>query len=142
MGRRVKFRINNKETCESIIRGTFHGVLTFGHESEPYAVPINHAYEDGYFYFHCAPGEKKIDYIKRNPSVVYTIMKYYGTAHDFRDRQNCHGKWESVIVYGKNDFKPSESSLQETRAIVMKVDRMTARRELETKETEFYEWEV
>jgi hypothetical protein len=29
----------------------------------------------------------------------------------------------------------------ETRAIVMEVKKMTARRELEAKQTEFYEWE-
>jgi nitroimidazol reductase NimA-like FMN-containing flavoprotein (pyridoxamine 5'-phosphate oxidase superfamily) len=36
----------NNEECEGIIKGTYHGVLSFSHESEPYAVPINHAYED------------------------------------------------------------------------------------------------
>ncbi len=35
--------INNEE-CEGIIKGTYHGVLSFSHESEPYAIPINHAY--------------------------------------------------------------------------------------------------
>ena len=90
-------------------------------------------------------------------------MKYYGTADDFKSRQRCHGKWESVIAYGKaryvedeqelrdalikfmkyygkNTFEPSKSSYLETRAIIMEVETMTARRELETKETEFYEW--
>jgi nitroimidazol reductase NimA-like FMN-containing flavoprotein (pyridoxamine 5'-phosphate oxidase superfamily) len=91
-------------------------------------------------------------------------MKYYGSPEDFKSRRNCHGKWESVIAYGKakyiddekelkdvfvrfmkyygkDNFKPSKSSFSDTRAIVMEVKEMTARRELETKETEFYEWE-
>jgi hypothetical protein len=43
--------------------------------------------------------------------------------------------------YGKDNFTPAKSSLLDTRAIVMEVKKMTARRELETKGTEFYEWE-
>lgn len=163
----MKYRIGpterNNAECERIIAGTYHGVLSFSNSGEPYAVPMNHAYEDGRFYFHCAPGGTKIDCLRRNPSVVYTIMNYYGTPEDFKSRQNCHGKWESVVArgtacyiedpsqleeifirfmsyYGKTNFRPTESSLSEMRAIVMDVTTMTARRELETKMTEFYEW--
>ncbi|HVN96640.1 MAG TPA: pyridoxamine 5'-phosphate oxidase family protein [Syntrophorhabdaceae bacterium] len=161
---RIKPSEKNNEECENIIRGTYHGVLSLSRENEPYAVPMNHAYEDGRFYFHCAVGGKKIDYIKTNPFAAYTIMKYYGTPDDFRDRNNCHGKWESIIAYGKarcvedekelmdvfvrfmkyygkEHYQPKESSFLETRAVVMHVERMTARRELDAKATEFYEWE-
>lgn len=153
----------NNEECENIIKGTYHGVLSFSHESEPYAIPINHAYEGGKFYFHCGVGGRKIDYVKRSSSVVYTVMKYYGSPEDFKSRDRCHGKWESIIAYGearyiedpeqlkdifakfmkyygKDNYKPSESSLSKTRVIVMTVNKMTARRELETKVTEFFEW--
>lgn len=162
---RIRPPEKNNEECERIIQGTYHGVLSFSNENEPYAVPINHSYEDGTFYFHCAVGGKKIDFIKRNPFVVYTIIKYYGTPEDFKSRNNCHGKWESVIAYGNaryiedeleiqellnNKFLPyygkpkreiAQKSLMETRVIVMDVTKMTARRELEEKQTEFYEWE-
>jgi hypothetical protein len=162
---RIKPAERNNEECEGIIKGTYHGVLSFSHESEPYAVPINHAYEDGKFYFHCAVGGKKIDFIKRNPSVVYTIMKYYGTPEDFKSRNNCHGKWESIIAYGNARYVEDEQELQEilnnkflkyygkekreiprvslleTRVIVMEVMKMTAKRELEPHQNEFYEWE-
>jgi hypothetical protein len=162
---KIKPNETNNEECERIIQGTYHGVLSFCHENEPYAVPINHAYKDGKFYFHCAVAGKKIDFIQRNPSVVYTIMKYYGTQEDFKSSNNCHGKWESVIAHGNaqyvedehelqdllnNKFLPyygkpkreiARKSLMETRVIVMEVTKMTARRELEAKQTEFYEWE-
>jgi uncharacterized protein len=161
---RIKPTARDNEECEAIIKGSYHGVLSFSNEGEPYAVPINHAYEDGYFYFHCAVGGKKIDCIKRNSSVVYTIMKYYGSPEDFKSRSNCHGKWESIIAYGNARYVEDEqelqeilnnkflkyygkdkreiarSSLLEIRAIVMEVKKMTARRELEAKQTEFYEW--
>ena len=44
---RIKPTETNNEECEAIIKGSYHGVLSFSHESEPYAVPVNHAYEDG-----------------------------------------------------------------------------------------------
>jgi uncharacterized protein len=164
----MKYRIRppeiNNEECENIINGTYHGVLSFSYESEPYAVPMNHAYEDGRFFFHCAIGGEKIDYIQRNPSVVYTIMKYYGSPEEFNNSHNYHGKWESIIAYGnahyiedetelkgvfarfmkyygKYNYIPKESSLLETRAIVIEVQKMTARREFKTKTTEFFEWQ-
>ncbi len=163
----MKYRVGpaerNNAECERIIAGTYHGVLSLASGGEPYAVPMNHAYEDGRFYFHCAPGGTKVDCIRRNPSVVYTIMKYYGSPDDFKSRQNCHGKWESVVArgtaryiedreelkeiftrfmnyYGKANFKPTASSLADARAIVLDITTMTARRELESKTTEFYEW--
>ena len=39
----------------------------------PYAVPLNHAYRDGRFYFHCANSGRKLDAIGRDPSVPYVI---------------------------------------------------------------------
>jgi uncharacterized protein len=165
MTHRIRPTERNNEECEGIIKGSYHGVLSFSHENEPYAVPINHAYEDGKFYFHCAIGGKKIDFIKRNPSVVYTIIKYYGSPDDFKSRNNCHGKWESIIAYGNARYIEDEQelheilnkflnyygkesreiprpSLLETRIIVMEIKKMTARRELEAKQTEFYEWKM
>ncbi len=163
----MKYRIKpaevNNGQCEAIIEGTHHGVLSFSHQDAPYAVPMNHAYENGRFLFHCAIGGKKIEYIKKTPSVVYTIMKYYGSPEELRYRPGCHGKWESIIAYGtaryieeperlkevfvrfmryygKHHYEPKVSSLLDTRAIVMEVENMTARRELENKTTEFFEW--
>ena len=113
MTRRIKSAERNNVECKGIIRGTYQGVLSFGHENEAYAVPINHAYEDGEFYFHCAVNGKKIDFIRRNPTVVYTVMKYYGSAEDFKSRNNCHGKWESVIAYGNARYVEDEQEFQE-----------------------------
>ena len=110
---RIKPTERNNEECESIIKGTYHGVLSCSNENEPYAVPINHAYVDGKFYFHCGVGGKKIDFIQRNSSVVYTIMKYYGTTEDFINSNNCHGKWESVIAYGNAQYIEEEQEIQE-----------------------------
>ena len=151
--------------CEKIIQGTYHGILVFSSEqSSPYGVPMNHAYFNGCFYFHCATSGKKIDYIRRNSNVAYIITKYYGSIEKYKSQKKCHGNWESVIAYGiakileekeeltsafklfmkyygDDRFKPSEKSLANTRAIVVEVNEMTARRELEKRNTEYFLWE-
>jgi nitroimidazol reductase NimA-like FMN-containing flavoprotein (pyridoxamine 5'-phosphate oxidase superfamily) len=163
MGGDVKTVLSNEE-CEKMIEGTYQGILVMCREREPYAVPMNHAYRAGRFTFHCAPTGEKLDLIRENPRVVYVINRYWGRPEDRARGLKCHGCWESVIArgsarvvedreelreafksfmayQGKASFEPSEKALLETRAIVVDVERMTARRENDKKETEFYVWE-
>ena len=37
---KIKPTERSNEECEGIIKGSYHGVLSFSHENEPYAVPI------------------------------------------------------------------------------------------------------
>ena len=152
MAKPIKPIPNNAE-CERILKGSYVGILVMCHDEEPYAVPINHAYSDGKLYFHCATAGRKLDVIRANPRVCYVVNNYFGSMEDFADGVRCHGNWESVIAYGKarviddpeelrsafssfgryyygSDFKPSDRSLETTRAIIIEVESMTARREV------------
>jgi len=145
--------IPNNAECERILKESFTGILVMCHDGEPYAVPINHTYSDGKLYFHCAPTGRKLDMIRANPRVCYVVNNYFGDMRDFEDGVRCHGNWESVIAYGEarviddpeelrsafltfgryyygSDFEPSERSLETTRAIIIEVESMTARREV------------
>ncbi len=156
--------VESREECEKIITGTYQGVLSMADNNEPYALPINHAYHDGKFYFHCAATGMKLDYINRNPYVTYVITKYYGEPGNLRKSLKCHGLWESVIAtgrarviadreellatfktflayHGRDGFQPSANFAETTRAIVVEVVRMTARREYEDERTDFWCWE-
>ena len=156
--------VHDNAECEKIIDGTFHGIMVFScGDDAPYGVPLNHAYYNGRFYFHCAPHGRKLDCIRRNPKVTYIIKKYYGDARRFESAKRCHGNWESVIAtgrariieereelkttfrtfmkyYGEDDYKVSEELLEKTRAIVVDVEEMSARRELEETNTEYFIW--
>jgi nitroimidazol reductase NimA-like FMN-containing flavoprotein (pyridoxamine 5'-phosphate oxidase superfamily) len=145
--------IPNNEECERILKGSYTGILVMCQDEEPYAVPINHAYKDGRLYFHCAPTGRKLDMIRANPNVCYVVNTYFGDQEHLADGVRCHGDWESVIAYGKarviedpdelreaftifmeyyspSHFEPSEGSLKTTRAIIIEVESMTARREV------------
>jgi nitroimidazol reductase NimA-like FMN-containing flavoprotein (pyridoxamine 5'-phosphate oxidase superfamily) len=150
--------------CEEFIEGTYQGVLVMCHENVPYAVPMNHGYAEGRFYFHCATHGRKLDMLRRNPNVCYVIRKYYGTTEDREKSLKCHGPWESVIAYGKArvieepgelyrafrafmgyhgraDYEPSDEAYTNTRAIIIDVEHMTARKEYEGNKTEYWIWE-
>jgi nitroimidazol reductase NimA-like FMN-containing flavoprotein (pyridoxamine 5'-phosphate oxidase superfamily) len=152
----------NNEECEKIIAGSYLGVLVMCVDNTPYAIPMNHAYEDGFLYFHCAIHGRKLEYIGKNPLVSYVIQAYRGPAEEFSKR--CHAKWESVLIngvarillndrefdesfktfvryHGKKNFEPSDSNRQGTRMIKVEVTDMSARREHEKDVFDFYRWE-
>jgi hypothetical protein len=156
--------IKDNAECESIIRGTYQGVLSMAAGDEPYALPLNHAFVDGRFYFHCASTGRKLDLIAVNPRVTYVISKYYGDPAELAAAMKCHGHWESVIAegrarivdedeeliacmrtymayYGHGDYQHGDDLLGRTRMIVVDVERMTARREYDEFRTDYWSWE-
>ena len=75
MTTRLEQVINNEE-CEKIIAGSFLGVFMMYIDNIPYAIPMNHAYVDGYLYFHCAIHGRKLEYIQKNPNVSYVSFSH------------------------------------------------------------------
>ena len=104
---------------DDVIQGTYQGVLAMTVGDEPYAVPLNHAYREGRFYFHCASSGRKLDAIRQNPSVAYVIKKYYGDSAELARSMKCHGHWESVIAYGRARVVSEERGLIRTFRIFM-----------------------
>ena len=154
--------VHNNAACEAVLAGTYQGTLVMCHDNVPYAVPINHAFVDGKFYFHCGLQGRKIDLIKANPSVVYVVNKYHGDAGVPEDGR-CHGPWESLLAYGtarviedpdekavafrafmgqygRPDYEMSDQARNDTSAIVIDVTSMTVRSELARKKKEYWLW--
>jgi nitroimidazol reductase NimA-like FMN-containing flavoprotein (pyridoxamine 5'-phosphate oxidase superfamily) len=156
--------VHDNREVERMLEGTYHGVMALTSAGKPYGVPMNHAYRSGRFYFHCAPFGKKLDFIRENPEVCYVVSRHWGSPENLKNVMKCHGRWESVIAhgraviaedrerlreafrsfmayYGKPDFEPTESAYDETRALVLYVERMSARREYDEYRTRFWTWE-
>ena len=156
--------VRSNEECERIISGTYQGVLSMSLHDEPYALPLNHAYRDGRFYFHCANSGRKLEAIERNPKVAYVISKYYGDSAELAKAMKCHGHWESIIAYGNarvvsedaeliasfrmfmgyyghDAYQHGDDLLGRTNMIVVDVERMTARREYDEFRTDYWYWE-
>ncbi|MBT7165758.1 MAG: hypothetical protein HN904_23465, partial [Victivallales bacterium] len=153
----------NCAACERVIQNTYQGTLAMCNGDAPYAVPMNHAFVDGKFYFHCGIRGHKLDLIAQNPNVVYVINKLHATAEQTEDDACCHGPWESLIAYGtarvvedldekavvfgkfmgyygKPDYKMNEQARTSTSGIVIDVTSMTVRSELTRGTTEYWLW--
>lgn len=83
--------------CVEILKKEPRGVLAVqGDDGYPYALPINHYYEDGILYFHSGKTGHKIDAIMRCDKASYCVYD-----QGFRRP----GEWalniKSVIVFGR-----------------------------------------
>lgn len=72
--RRKAQQLTNEE-CIEILKNATSGVLgVFGDDGYPYTVPVSHVFEDGKICFHCAKTGHKIDSIRRNEKVSFTVI--------------------------------------------------------------------
>lgn len=89
----------SSEECLEILRREKRGVLSvLGDGGYPYAVPMNHFYndEDGRLYFHCGRAGHRLDSLKRCDKVSFCCLSVGKAAP---------GSWEvpvrSVVVFGR-----------------------------------------
>lgn len=97
--------LNDDEAREVLTRGTV-GRLGCVDEGEPYVVPINYVFADGFVYAHSLPG-KKIDAMRKHPRACLQV-----------DAIETEMRWKSVIANGEYE---EVSSVSERRAILSKL---------------------
>ena len=85
-------RILNEETM---------GYLGLSMDGVSYVVPLNYGYVEGKILFHCAQTGKKLDYLKANPQVCFTVGRQSGRVRRHPQGALCHADHDSVICYGK-----------------------------------------
>lgn len=84
-----------KET-ENILRACTNGVLSvIGDEGYPYGVPVSYVYDDGKIYLHCAGEGHKLDSIKKNAKVSFTVV-----GADCVDQKKVTTVYKSAICFG------------------------------------------
>ena len=97
-----KKQVLSREESIAIIQNARRGVLSvLGDDGYPYGLPINHWYneEDGKIYFHSGKTGHKIDAMRKEPKVSFTVT-------DGGERRD--GEWwltfRSVVVFGRVEF--------------------------------------
>ncbi len=94
--RRFKQELTEKE-CEEILNSVPTGVLgVTGDMGYPYTVPLNFTYFENAVYFHCAREGHKIDAIKNNDKVSFTVIE-----RDAVVPQKFATDYYSVIIFGR-----------------------------------------
>jgi len=72
--RRFKQLLPEEETRQILDEATNVIVGVIGDEGYPYTVPVSHAVDGDILYFHCAKEGHKIDAIKANPKVSFSVV--------------------------------------------------------------------
>ena len=149
--------IESRHEMEQIMREEGLGLLGLTSDRGPYVVPLNYGYADGRIIFHCAPEGRKLDCIRANPAVCFTVARQTGTVQPHFGTE-CHVDNDSVICLGRariveehqekaallntfnRCFRPDAADIPEKRirscAIVeIRIEEMTGRREVNRKVT-------
>ena len=121
--------MTDAEAWEILQRGSFGVLAVQGYEGWPYAVPLNHVCMDGRIYLHCAKAGHKLDALRAQPHVCYTVVEKsdivsaefttyfvsvvaFGTAHVVEDRQE-HLAALRALVEKYSTSEPEENKVRE-----------------------------
>lgn len=150
--------LDTREEMEALLCEETIGYLGLAMDGAPYVVPLNYSYEDGAILFHCAMTGKKLDYLKANPRVCFTVGRQLGPVRRHAEGDVCHVDSDSVICYGEariiedaterqgalnafnRFYQPnakdiSLEAVSNCCAVEIRVTEMTGRRERERKRT-------
>jgi len=85
---------------EQLLREEVLGYLGLAGD-QPYVVPLNYSYADGKLLFHSALTGQKLDAIRENPRVCFTVGRQTGEVRDHAGGPPCHLDSDSVVCYGR-----------------------------------------
>lgn len=94
---RRKKQLLTKDQTEEILNRCTAGVLGVnGDNGYPYTVPVSYVYEEGKLFFHCATEGHKLDSIKKDDKVTFTIIE-----KDEIVQEEFTSYFRSVSIFGK-----------------------------------------
>lgn len=93
--------IDSRTEMEEMLREQTIGYLGLCADGRPYVVPLNYAYLNGKILLHCALEGKKLDCIRANPNVCFTVGHQSGEVRRHAGSDVCHVDSDSVICFGR-----------------------------------------
>jgi len=90
----------SREEMEKILREETVGYLGLSMDAKPYVVPLNYCYAEGKILFHGSLKGMKLDYLKANPQVCFTVARQSGQLGQHPEGALCPVDVDSVICYG------------------------------------------
>lgn len=111
---RRKDRALPQEKAEELLSRCEYGVLaSIGKDSQPFGTPISFVYREGAIYFHCAATGQKLNNIRANPKVCFTVV---GNTQPLYDK-SFSTIYESVMAFGnaicvEDDKEKTEALMQ------------------------------
>jgi nitroimidazol reductase NimA-like FMN-containing flavoprotein (pyridoxamine 5'-phosphate oxidase superfamily) len=92
--------IKSLREMERVLTQEQIGYLGLSLHGQPYVIPLTYGYVAGRILFHCALAGKKLDYIRANPQVCFTVARQFGEVVPHPQGADCHVNSDSVICQG------------------------------------------
>jgi nitroimidazol reductase NimA-like FMN-containing flavoprotein (pyridoxamine 5'-phosphate oxidase superfamily) len=101
--RRSDRQITDLAEIEFILSSASFCHLSMVDDGKPYVVPMNFGYADGVLYLHSAPQGRKIDVLRKNPRVCFSIVHKHELV---TGKKACSwsAKYASVVGTGKAEI--------------------------------------
>ena len=85
------------QECEAVLSSARRGILAVhGENGYPYGLPINYLFLGGKIYFHCARAGHKLDAIRANDKVCFTVL-----SEPIKNPGEWWNSFTSVICFGR-----------------------------------------
>ena len=117
--RRKEKEIIDKSEIESIIYKSMVCRLGLANDGTPYIVPLCFGYDDNALYFHGARAGKKMEMIRKNPSVCF---EFDINTEVRQEEQACQWgmSFQSVIGFGKATLLEDPDDKRHALDIIMR----------------------
>ena len=112
---RRKDKLKTYEENVQIMEVCTNGILSvIGDGGYPYGVPVSYVYNDGKIYFHCALEGHKLDAIKAEPKVSFTVV-----GADNISPEKFTTTYKSVICFGKAEVLETDEDKQKALELIV-----------------------
>ena len=113
--RRQEKQLPEDKSQEILSEGEYGILSTIGENGYPYGVPMNYIYMNNRIYLHCAQEGKKLENIRYNNKVSFTVVgDYQLKPADFTS------SYESVIAIGQANFVEGEEKKEVLQEFILK----------------------
>jgi nitroimidazol reductase NimA-like FMN-containing flavoprotein (pyridoxamine 5'-phosphate oxidase superfamily) len=98
--RRPMLECNDEAKISSFLSSVLIGYLGLADDNEPYVVPLNFVWWNGAIYVHGAEEGRKVEMLKKNSRVCFTVSEHFGTmVHPVPAKTDT--SYMSVMLFGK-----------------------------------------
>lgn len=112
--RRKSRAMDEKEALEVLAENEYGFLASCGEDGWPYCIPVSYVFKGGEIFFHCAHEGHKIDNIKFNSKVCFSVV---GNTQPVYDR-NFTTYYESVVVFGTSSEVTEDDAKKEALFLI------------------------
>jgi hypothetical protein len=116
--RRHEKEITDISEIEEILQKGQVCHIGLSNDGQPYVVPMNYGYRDGYLYLHSAPVGQKVDMARKNPKICFEVDIDGEVYSSGPESCNWSCKYRSIISTGRME-SPEKAEEIGIYAIVM-----------------------